>query len=130
MKLTNNFSLSEFECKCGKCEMPSDVLKNVSELAKQLQILRDCIKKPITINSGYRCPEHNASPKVKGSKNSQHLTGKAVDIKVNGMSSLKVNQAIEQLIKDKKMKDGGLGIYNTFNHYDIRDKKARWDFRK
>lgn len=130
MKLTNNFSLSEFKCKCGKCEMPPEVLKNVSELAKQLQILRDYIKKPITINSGYRCPEHNASPKVKGSKNSQHLTGKASDIKVKGYTSLQVNKAIEQLIKDGKMKEGGLGIYNTFNHYDIRASKARWDYRK
>lgn len=128
MKLTNNFSLSEFKCKCGKCEMPPEVLKNVSELAKQLQVLRDHLKAPITINSSYRCESHNK--KVGGAKNSQHLLGKAADIKVSGLSSLKVNQAIEQLIKDKKMKDGGLGLYNTFNHVDIRTKKSRWDYRK
>lgn len=128
MKLTNNFSLSEFKCKCGKCEMPPEVLKNVSELAKNLQVLRDYIKEPITINSGYRCSEHNK--KVGGEKNSQHLLGKAADIVVKGKKTLYINILIETLIGDKKMKNGGLGIYNTFNHYDIRDNKARWDYRK
>ncbi len=34
--------------------------------------------KPITVNSGYRCPELNAA--VKGSKTSQHMSGQAADI--------------------------------------------------
>lgn len=129
MKLTNNFSLSEFKCKCGKCEMLPEVLKNISELAKNLQVLRDYIKEPITINSGYRCEAHNMSSKVNGSKNSQHLFGKAADIRVSGVSSLQVNKTIEQLVKDGKIKIGGLGLYNTFNHVDIRSNKARWDYR-
>lgn len=128
MKLTNNFSLSEFKCKCGKCEMPTEVLTNVIQLAKQLQVIRDVIKKPITINSGYRCEAHNK--KIGGEKNSQHLFGKAADIKVTGVSSLQVNKTIEQLVKDGKIKIGGLGLYNTFNHVDIRPNKARWDYRK
>jgi len=28
------------------------------------------------------------------------------------------------------MKEGGLGLYNTFVHYDIRGTKARWDYTK
>jgi len=40
MQLTKNFSLSEFECKCG-CEMPSNILQNVKELSYHLQRLRD-----------------------------------------------------------------------------------------
>ena len=39
MKLTNNFSLSEFECKCG-CEMPAFVEENIKELAENLQVFR------------------------------------------------------------------------------------------
>jgi len=28
------------------------------------------------------------------------------------------------------MKQGGLGLYDSFVHYDVRGVKARWDFRK
>ena len=48
MKLTNNFSKSEFECSCG-CEMPLDVLENVKLLAIQLQKIREYVGKPIRI---------------------------------------------------------------------------------
>ena len=54
MKLTKNFSKSEFECKCG-CVMPDNVLENVKKLAEQLQIIRDYVQEPIIINSAYRC---------------------------------------------------------------------------
>ena len=33
---------------------------------------------------------------------------------------------IEKLIKEGKMKQGGIGIYKGFIHYDIRGTKARW----
>jgi hypothetical protein len=55
MKLTNNFSKSEFDSKDG-AEMPDDVLENVKKLAGYLQILRDHLGKSIKINSGYRSP--------------------------------------------------------------------------
>ena len=51
MKLTKNFSKSEFDCKCG-CEMPLDVLENVKELAESLQIIRNKLRKSIKVNSG------------------------------------------------------------------------------
>ena len=43
-----------------------------------LDPLRTWWGKPITVNSGYRCPELNAA--VKGSKTSQHMSGEAADI--------------------------------------------------
>ena len=43
-----------------------------------LDPLRTWWGKPITVNSGYRCPELNAA--VKGSKTSQHMSGQAADI--------------------------------------------------
>jgi uncharacterized protein YcbK (DUF882 family) len=123
MKITNNFNLQEFDSKCGR-EMPSQVITNIIELAKNLQVLRDEVKKSIQITSGYRSPEHNA--KVKGAKNSQHITGMAADIKVAGMTPKQVAEVIERLIAEKKMKEGGIGIYKTWLHYDIRNTKARW----
>jgi uncharacterized protein YcbK (DUF882 family) len=82
---------------------------------------------PITVNSAYRSPKHNDL--VGGSKNSQHLLGNAADIAIKGVPSGEVADAIEFLIEMGLMKEGGLGRYNTFTHYDIRGTKARWDFR-
>ena len=124
-KLTENFSLEEFQCKDGSY-IPNEYLPNVIQLAKNLQVLRDYINKPITINSGYRSPNYNASAKVKGAKNSQHLLAKAADLRVEGMTPKELAKVIESLIKDGKMQQGGIGIYSTFVHYDIRGTKARW----
>jgi len=124
MKLTKNFSLSEFDCNDGS-KMPDDVVLNIVKLAGQLQILRDFIGKPIKINSGYRSPSYNH--KIGGAKNSQHKLGKAADIKVDGLSAREVHGIISELIKDGRMLEGGLGKYNSFTHYDIRGHKARWN---
>jgi len=127
MQLTKNFSKSEFECRCG-CDMPKDVLNNVQKLANQLQIIRNKVNVPITINSAYRCPKHNSI--IGGAKSSQHLQGKASDIVIEGYSNDDVADLIEELIASGDILQGGLGRYNSFTHYDIRKTKARWDFRK
>ena len=123
MRLTNNFNLSEFDCKDGT-EMPSELLTNVLELAENLQVLRDFVGVPIKINSSYRSLSHNA--KIGGSKSSQHLFAKAADIVIESKSPEQVANIIKALILEGKMKQGGIGVYNTFTHYDIRGHKARW----
>ena len=122
--MTKNFKLKEFECKCG-CDMPLEVYENIIKLASQLQFLRDYTGRPITINSAYRCPEHNA--KVGGSKTSQHLLGKAADITIQSLKPAEVYALIEELIDMGHMLQGGLGLYDTFVHIDIRKTKARWN---
>ena len=123
MRLTKNFNLSEFDCKDGT-EMPSESLTNVLELAENLQVLRDFVRVPIKINSSYRSLSHNAN--VGGSKSSQHLFAKAADIVIESKSPEQVANIIKVLISEGKMKQGGIGVYNTFTHYDIRGHKARW----
>jgi len=122
MKLTSNFSLDEFECKCG-CKMPEFVKKNVIELAENLQVLRDLVGR-LDLTNGYRCKEHNAD--VGGSLNSQHLKGKAADIKSSTIKPWDMAIAVDDLMKTEKFKLGGVGIYNTFTHVDIRGVRARW----
>ena len=122
--MTKNFSIGEFECKCG-CIMPDEVLYNVVKLVNQLQTIRDVIKTPIQINSAYRCRKHNKA--IGGSVSSQHILGKAADIVVRGYDpSLEIYPLIEELIKEGLILQGGLGDYTTFTHYDIRKTKARW----
>ncbi len=123
MRITKNFRLSEFDCKDGS-ELPSQLLPNVVELAENLQALRDFVGLPIKINSSYRSLEHNA--KIGGSQNSQHLFAKAADIVIESKSPEQVANIIKHLIDEGKMRQGGIGIYETFTHYDIRGHKARW----
>ena len=130
MKLTDNFSKSEFNCKCG-CEMPNDVLDNIKLLAIQLQTIREYVGQPIKINSAYRCELHNSI--IGGVKTSQHILGKASDITINTFTPDEVVDVIENLLINEMLGSfyiGGLGRYNTFTHLDIRDYKARWDNRK
>ncbi len=122
MQLTSNFSLEEFECKCG-CEMPEFVKKNIIELAENLQVLRDTVGR-LDLTNAYRCKYHNAD--VGGSINSQHLKGKAADIKSKTLSPNEIAVRTNDLMKNESFKLGGIGIYNTFTHVDIRGTRARW----
>lgn len=126
MRLTKNFSLDEFNRR--GFDLTPAIEKNLTELANQLQALRDHFGKPISIESGYRSAEHNL--KIGGALKSFHVTGQAADIKVEGITPQQVFDAIEALIKAGKMKEGGLGLYNTWVHYDTRGKRIRWDKRK
>ena len=126
MRLSENFSLSEFECRCG-CKMPKDVFENVKMLAIHLQTFRHTFNAPITINSSYRCVEHNRS--VGGSVTSQHLLGKAADITIKGYTPDEVADKIELLHSENRNRTNGLGRYDTFTHVDIRQNYARWDNR-
>ena len=122
--MTKNFTKEEFDCNDGS-EMPINVYHNMVKVANQLQILRDELKKPIHINSAYRSEDYNKQ--IGGVKNSQHIMGRAADIAIKGMTPIEVSKVIERLISNGDMLQGGLGLYDSFVHYDIRGTKARWD---
>jgi uncharacterized protein YcbK (DUF882 family) len=123
--MTRNFTL-EGDLNKPDFELTDELRANLFELATNLEVLRAHFNAPIIVNSAYRSPEHNQL--VNGSKTSQHLLGKAADIAIVGIHSSEVADAIEFLIEVGLMKEGGVGRYNTFTHYDIRGTKARWDF--
>lgn len=123
MQLTKNFNLSDFQSKDG-AEMPQDVFPNVQKLANQLQVLRDYLCFPIHVNSGYRSEKHNKA--VGGVKNSYHLLGMASDIKIHGVPPKVIYDAIEFLISEGSMLQGGLRLYSNFVHYDFRGRRVRW----
>lgn len=123
MQLTKNFNLSEFACKDGT-PVPASLMPNVQELANNLQVLRDDIGEAIHINSGYRTELYNK--KVGGKKASQHLKARAGDLTTKSHTPKQLAARIEKLIKAGKMKQGGIGVYPGFTHYDTRGTKARW----
>lgn len=114
-KLSTNFKVKEFACTDG-----SDPIFIDSDLVNVLQKIRNHFGKSITITSAYRTPAKNKA--VGGETYSQHLYGKAADIKVNGVAPKKVAAYAETLLKNK----GGIGTYGTFTHIDTRTTKARW----
>ena len=115
-KLSTNFKVNEFACSDG-----SDVVFISPDLVKILQQIRDHFKAPVTINSGYRTVTKNKA--VGGAAYSQHLYGLAADITVKGFSPTVVAAYAESLLPGK----GGIGIYNTFVHVDVRSTKSRWN---
>ena len=121
--MTKNFSLHEFSCNDGT-PVPKELIPNVEKLAKNLQVLRDHLGEPLRILSAYRTPEHNA--KVGGKKNSFHMKAIAADISCRSKTPKQLHSIIEKLIAERKMNQGGLGLYPGFVHYDCRGTKSRW----
>lgn len=114
-KLSQNFRVKEFACTDG-----SDPIFIDTELVNVLQKIRAHFGKSVTITSAYRTPGKNKA--VGGEAYSQHLYGRAADIKVSGVTPKKVAAYAETLLKNK----GGIGTYATFTHVDTRATKARW----
>lgn len=127
MQISKNFRLEEFtksptakKLKIDNTRVPEYVKNNIKEMVFQvLQPLRDYIDKPITINSGYRCLKLNSA--VGGVPTSQHVQGQAVDIKVDGLSSFEIAQAV----LDLHLPYDQLILYNDFVHLSIGTRDRR-----
>lgn len=114
--LSKNFRVREFRCKDD-----TDPIFVDSDLVDILQNVRDHFGKAVTITSAFRTASHNK--KVGGATYSQHLYGKAADIKVSGVAPSKVAEYVETLMPNT----GGIGRYSTFTHVDVRATKSRWN---
>ncbi len=118
--LSANFSRSEFRCKGKACGCTLDTVD--AGLLELLEEIRLNFGAKVKINSGCRCVAYNAH--IGGSKNSQHLLGRAADIVVEGISPDEVADFADNILEAP-----GLGRYNSFSHIDSRTGKARWDKR-
>lgn len=116
--ISKNFRVREFACKDG-----SDPIFIDDDLVDILQQIRDHFGKAVTITSAFRTANYNSSKKVGGAKYSQHLYGKAADIKVSGVAASAVADYVETLMPNT----GGIGRYSTFTHVDVRKVKSRWN---
>ena len=102
--------MKEFQCKDG-CEMPASARENIEALVQAvLDPAREQLGKPIYVNSGYRCPRHNAA--VGGVPGSQHMRGEAADIR---LAEIADNAEIVSAIKENGKWDQMI-VYPTFVH--------------
>ena len=114
-KLSTNFTVKEFACKDG-----SDAVLVAPRLVMVLQSIRSHFGVPVVIHSAYRTPQYNA--KVGGAAHSQHCYGMAADISVKGHAPAEVAAFARTLMPDW----GGVGVYDSFCHIDVREAKADW----
>ena len=105
------FEMKEFACKCCG-QLPPSAEQNLQALVEHvLDLARERLGMPITVNSGYRCPAHNKA--VGGVKNSQHLKGEAADITC--ADNKRLAEIIEQLGNFDQ-----LIVYPTFLHVSYK----------
>lgn len=114
-QLSAHFKVREFACGDG-----SDAVLVAPRLVMVLESIRAHFGAAVTINSGYRTPEYNA--KVGGVARSQHCYGTAADIVVKGQTPEAVAAFARTLMPDW----GGVGVYKSFTHIDVREARADW----
>lgn len=112
-----HFKVREFHSKAD----PSDTVMIDNRLLDLLENIRRFTGKPVHVNSGYRSKQYNATIK-NASPKSQHCEGKAADIWIEGITPQKVADIAECFLGAS----GGIGIYRTFTHVDVRTGKSRW----
>jgi len=115
--LSEHFTAGEFACRDGSDEILID-----DALIDALEEIRAHFNMPVTITSGYRSPEYNAS--INGAKKSKHMLGQAADIRVQGVLPIKVAAFAQEIGM------GGIGLYDYggmsgFTHIDTRDGNWR-----
>lgn len=125
--ITPHFALEEFgqHARHGLPAMPYPkewIDDRLLGLCEELEILRRELKAAIMIASGYRSPEYNR--KIGGARNSQHVQGRAADIRVYGVNFRVVHDTALSMYKKGLLKISGLGRYPEssppFVHIDVR----------
>ena len=111
-----HFNRNEFACKCGRC-----VLNKIDPLLiTALDRARAFAGVPFSINSGYRCADHNATLK-NSSPTSSHVKGLAVDIHTGDNDGYRY-RVVYGLLCAGFIR---IGISRTFVHADIDPAKTQ-----
>ena len=121
-RLTANFVVSEFRCKCGRGH---DTLLSTELVGKLQQLISVLGASKAIITSGYRCSAHDKA--VKGTGYGQHTKGLAADVKFYDRSGKIISTKI---VACKAQDLGFTGIANidktyTSIHLDVRTS-GKW----
>ena len=121
-RLSANFKVKELSARRVGARTLVDHARISATLVERLQELRERIGVGITITSGYRYPALNAD--VGGATSSQHMAGRAVDMKATGMRPLELAQEALAVLGA----DIGIGLGANIVHVDLRESPASWTY--
>ena len=118
-QLSEEFESTDFDCACQLQDctqtfVDENLVRGLEEMITIFPI--------ITITSGFRCKAHNAATPG-SSPNSQHCLGKAADIKSPFGTP---HHLLLVAARIDVFANGGLGLYRSWLHCDVRGHTARW----
>ena len=128
-RLSPHFTVEEFDCRDGTKVQPRDH----DGLEYLCRVFLEPLRKrygPVHINSGFRTRAYNA--KIGGASKSFHVytdhdgNDQAADITCQKGGPRDWHRTLNSIRADKRNGRGGLGLYGSFVHCDIRDYKADW----
>lgn len=129
MQLSKHFNTDEFTCHCGcgLCGPNPLLIVSLETLRARLNNIKP--HTTLTINSGTRCKKHNRV--IEGAKQSMHvphitttgLYSLAADVSSNNFTPREI---YNEAIKIYAFEHGGIGLYPSWIHLDVRGYKARW----
>ncbi|NPV63857.1 MAG: S8 family serine peptidase [Methanotrichaceae archaeon] len=115
--LSRNFKVNELVASDG-----SRYARISPELVEGLQKIRDRAGSAIIVNSGYRHPALNEA--VGGADNSQHIAGRAADIRTSTKRPLEM----ARIVLEELGCEIGLGLGKNSIHVDLRGQLASWRY--
>lgn len=118
-ELSPNFGSVDFDCRCTRPECTETLIDSI--LVQGLDELFAIVQFKVT--SGFRCKAHNAE--VGGATASQHLLGKAADIKAGYYLGAEMRVFAEEVAI---LRNGGIGMAQDWIHVDARGYAARWTY--
>lgn len=123
-KIGRYFTTKEFDCPCDRCI--STWIHPT--LVERLDKIRDAVRGPVVITSGYRCSDHQSELKAQGYETasglSTHETGWAADIVVNNFTG----RQLEPVARDCGFTS--IGVAKNWIHVDIRSGDREWKYLK
>ena len=124
-KVSKYFTVGEATNYSNK-RIPKEVVvkKNIFNLAQELDKVREAWGSPIKVTSWYRPPAVNRA--VGGARNSQHLYGKAADIRPVQGNIYKFQDWLDKTAWTNKAL--GYGAKKGFVHLDLRPGRIRWNY--
>jgi uncharacterized protein YcbK (DUF882 family) len=129
LKIADNFTLGELTKRGGEVgafidDLSPEHFVNLVVLAQRLQGIRRIFGFPIIVNSGFRNRSYNRV--VGGAESSQHLYGKAADIRP--ISNMQLQTLWDVVLDNWGVGGIGDGRPKGFIHVDTRDSNARWTY--
>lgn len=128
-RLSKHFVVEEFDCKDGTKVRPREY-DGLEYLCRQfLEPMRRRFG-ACSVHSGFRTRSHNAN--VGGEDRSYHIypdhdgNDQAADVSFARGTPSQWHAMANAIRRRKRNGRGGLGLYRTFVHLDIRDFAANW----